>query len=109
MLHTNMRCVLSELMLHTKMGNVKINVTHEYEMCSTRTYVTYENIIICPNVCYTRMGDYFLFNLMLHMQICNDRTYMYVTHEYDMFSVRTYVTYENIICPNLCYTRKYDV
>ena len=23
--------------------------------------------------------------------------------------VRIYVTYENVICPNLCYTRKYDV
>ena len=40
---------MSELMLHTKMCNVKIYVTREYEMCSIRTYVTYENII-CPNI-----------------------------------------------------------
>ena len=41
---------------------------------------------------------------MLHTKMCNVR--IYVTHEHEMFSVRTY---ENIICPNLCYTRKYDV
>ena len=26
-----------------------------------------------------------------------------------MCSVRTYVTYENVICPNLCFEQKYDV
>ena len=36
-----------------KMCNVKIYDTNKYEMCSIRTYVTYENII-CPNICYTR-------------------------------------------------------
>ena len=25
-----------------------------------------------------------------------------------MSCVRTYVTYDNVYCPNLCYTRKYD-
>ena len=44
---------------------------------------------------------------MLHTKMCNVRTY--VTHEYEMVSVRTYVTCENIICPNLCYTRTYDI
>ena len=32
---------------------------------------------------------------MLHTKMCNDRTY--VAHEYEMFSVRTDVTYEHII------------
>ena len=35
---------------------------------------------------------------MLRTKMCNVRTC--VTHEYDVF-FRTYVTYENIICPNL--------
>ena len=38
---------------------------------------------------------------------CNVRTF--VTHEYKIFFVHTYVTYENVIWPNLCYTHKYDV
>ena len=33
----------------------------------------------------------------------------HMLHEYKIFSVRTYITYENKICLNLCYTRKYDV
>ena len=37
---------------------------------------------------------------MLYMKICNVRTY--VTNEYETFSVRTYVTYENIIYDVLC-------
>ena len=69
--------------------------------------------------------------LMLHMKICNVRTY--VTYEYEMCSVQTIVTYENVQCsniyyiqydrcsvrtyatyefvmyPNLLHTRKYDV
>ena len=56
MFHTNMRFVLSELMLYAKMCNVRTYVTHEYEICSVQTYVTYENII-CPNLCYTRIYD----------------------------------------------------
>ena len=37
----------------------------------------------------------------------NVRTF--ITHEYEIFIVHTYVTYENIIWPNLCYTQKYDI
>ena len=55
MLHTNIRCFLSELMLHTKIY-VRTYVTHEnmmsgvrtyisYEMCNVRTRVTHENIM----------------------------------------------------------------
>ena len=44
---------------------------------------------------------------MLHTELCNLRTH--VTHEIEMFSVRTYVMYGNILCPNLCHKRKYDV
>ena len=43
-------------------------------------------------------------------KVCNIRTYF--RHEYKMISVRTYVrtyvTYENIICQILCYSRKYE-
>ena len=67
-------------MLYTKMHNVQIYVIHEYEMCSIRTYVTYENEIY-PNVCFTRK-------------------YVWC---------QNYVTCESVLCPSLCYTRKYDV
>ena len=33
----------------------------------------------------------------------------FVTHEYEIFFVHTYVTYENVIGPNLRYTQKYDI
>ena len=33
----------------------------------------------------------------------------FVTHEYQIFVVHTYVTYENVIWPNLCYTQKCDI
>ena len=29
--------------------------------------------------------------------------------EYEIFFVHTYVTYKNVIRPNLCYTQKYDI
>ena len=29
----------------------------------------------------------------------------FVTHECEIIFVHTYVTYENVICPNLCYTQ----
>ena len=57
---------MSELMLHTKMSNVQIHATHEYEMCCIRTNVT-------------------------HIYIRS-----YVTHENVMSCVRTYVTYKNV-------------
>ena len=41
-------------------------------------------------------------------KMCNVRTF--VTHEYEIFFVHNYVTYENVIWPNLvCYTQKYDI
>ena len=39
--------------------------------------------------------------------MCNARTF--VTHEYEMFLLHTYVTYENVIWPNLCNTQKYEL
>ena len=39
--------------------------------------------------------------------MCNVRTF--VTHEYEIFFVHTYETYENVIWPNLSYTQKYDI
>ena len=98
-------------MLHTKMCNFKIYVTHAYEMCSIRTY---ENVI-CPDVCYTRkyalcqkcvMLETVTHGNMMSRAQCPSICY---TRKYEMFSVRTYVTYEHIVCPNLYYTRKYDI
>ena len=40
-------------------------------------------------------------------RINNVRTF--VTHEYEIFFVHTYVTYENVIWPNLCYTQNYVI
>ena len=39
--------------------------------------------------------------------MCNVR--IFVTHEYAIFFVHTYVTYENVIWLNLCYTQIYDI
>ena len=33
----------------------------------------------------------------------------FVTHEYEIVFVHTYVTDENVKWPNLCYTQKYDI
>ena len=40
-------------------------------------------------------------------KMCNVRTF--VTHKYEIFFFRTYVTYENVLWPNRCYTQKYDI
>ena len=40
-------------------------------------------------------------------KMCNVRTF--VAHEYEILFVHAYVTYENVIWPNLCYTQKYDI
>ena len=49
---------------------------------------------------------------MLHTKKWNVQSY--VTHEYELYSVRTYVIYRNVLYPNICShekmnTRKYDV
>ena len=44
--------------------------------------------------------------ILIIKKMCNVRTY--VTHENETFFVLTYVTYKNVIWPNLCYTQKYD-
>ena len=44
--------------------------------------------------------------ILITKNMCNVRTF--VKQNYDIFLVRTYVTYENILWPNLCYTQKYD-
>ena len=45
MLHANIRCFLSELMLHTKMCNVRTHFTHENIMSCLPIYVTYKNVM----------------------------------------------------------------
>ena len=61
MLHTNIWCLVSELILHAKMYNVRTHVAREnmmscvrtyvtYKICNVRTYVTQEYAInICPH------------------------------------------------------------
>ena len=48
-----------------------------------------------------------LSELTLHTNMCNVRTY--VTHKYELYSIRTSVSYRNVMCPNVCYKWKYDV
>ena len=45
--------------------------------------------------------------ILIIKKMCNVRTF--VTHKYEIFFVHTYVTYENVIWPNLSYTQKYDI
>ena len=56
-------------------------------------------IVSVPDHC---LSFYFIIKKM-----CNVRTF--VTHEYEISFVHTYVTYENVIWPNLCYAQKYDI
>ena len=71
--------------------------------CQSEMIHTYDNVI-CSNLCYTRKYDV--------LYLCYIRRYImseHVTHEYEMYSVRFYVTYRNEICPNVFYTQKYDM
>ena len=45
--------------------------------------------------------------ILITKKMFNVRTF--VTHDYEIFFVHTYVTKENVIWPNLCYTQKYDI
>ena len=66
-----------------------------------------------PTVGYPRKYDVFCLNI----HVCYIRKCVrseHVTHEYEMYSARTYVTYRNALCPNICSheninSRKYDV
>ena len=76
------------------------HVTHEYELYSIRTYVTYRNVI-CPNVSlHTKIC--LVSELMLHTKSVMSE---HLLRTNEMCSVRTYVTYENAICPNLLRTK----
>ena len=70
-------------------------------MLLVRNDVTYDNVI-CSNLCYTRKYD------VLCPHLCYIRRYVmseHVTHEYEMYSVRSYVTYGNEILQNIFYTQ----
>ena len=154
MFHTNMKCVLSELMVCIR--NIlcpNLRYTRKYDFL-VQNDVTYDNVI-CLYLCYPRKYDVFCSNiryvqkrvmsehmlhtnmrgilselifyinkcnmsvpmlhskiflvseLMFHTKICNVRTH--VTHEKMMYHIRTNVTYENVICANICFEQKYDV
>ena len=68
------KCNVSDLMIHTKMCNVQIYVTHENEMCSI------------PNLCYMRKCN--MSEHKLHTKRC------FVSK---MCNVRTYVTHGNMM------------
>ena len=117
MLDTEILCIVSELMIYTKMCYVRTYIPHEYELCSAWTYVRYENVI-CPNLWYTQKYDILCLNLcyiqkcnmsehmlltkiwwlvselMMHTKMCN--VWTYVPNEYEICSVRTKDTYENM-------------
>ena len=138
MFRTKIWWLMSDLMLHMKMCNVLTYNIHAYKMCSVRTYgacekcyvrtyvtheifmllvqndVKYDNFI-CPNILYgwllTKIWR-LLSEHMLHTKMCNVQTH--ITHGCEMYSVRAYVTYRNVLCPKMCShenmnTRKYDV
>ena len=105
MLHMKIWCLLSELILHTKMHNVRTHAAQEIwclvskvmlhtkcvmtehmlhtsmRLFLVQTNATYENVY-CPNICYTRIWDVFCSNL-------------------------GYTRKHNVLCPNLYYIRKY--
>ena len=76
MLHRNIKYVLSELRVHTKIFTSEL-MLHANIGC--------------------------LYKMMLHMTILYVRTY--VTHENMMLFVRTYVTFEDVKWPKLSFTR----
>ena len=48
--------------------------------------------------------------ILIIKKMCNVGTFnTHEYHQYETFFVHTYVTYENVIWPNLCYTQKYDI
>ena len=86
---------MSELTLHTKMCNVRIYVIHVYMKCdlSQLSYFPFgfegrmwDLIVLVPDHC---LSCCFTHSIVLLVQ--ND------------------VTYDNVICPNICYKRYYDV
>ena len=69
---------LSEIMLHTKMCNVRTYVTHEYEnLCNHNTKIKYARTYI--------IHEYEMYSV---------RTY--VEHEYMMSCFQLYIKYESV-------------
>ena len=84
------QCYMSEPILPTKVICLWSELILHTIIFNVRAYITHEYEMVT-----------------LHTTMCNVRAY--VTHEYEMVSVRTYVTYRNVICPKVCYTRKFYV
>ena len=90
MLNAKIWCLVSKIMLHTKMHNVQTN------LCYTLKYY-----VVSPKWCYIRQCYmfepmlhmkiwYFVSALMLHTKICNVRTW-------------------DVFCPILCYIWKWNM
>ena len=88
----------------TKLYNVRTYVTHEYEVFSFWTYITYENNMSGPML-HTKISC-LVSELIFHTKMCNDWTH--VTHENMILCIRTYVTYK--MCNVRTYfTHEYDI
>ena len=87
MLHINMRCVLSELMLHI----------HPNVCCTRKAVLCRKCVMSKPVLCHTREYDVasLMSEHMLHMnrRLFSIRTNVRMLQENMMSSVRTYVAY----------------
>ena len=74
-------------MLHTKMRSPNENI-----MSCARSFVTYE---MCSVLTYGAHETFYVRTYVIHVNM--------------MFLGQNDDTYDTVICPNLCYPRKYDV
>ena len=138
MLHANMRCVLSELMLHTNMWYVRTNVTNKRMIIvSDITLPTEMKCVLSERMVYTKnftsafmlhrkyevfspkwchIRQWYISEPMFHINmrcILSElilRTKMWYVRKYVTHeNMMSYVIYKNVYCPNPCYTRKYNV
>ena len=108
---------VSELILQTKMYNVRTHVIHEniiprvrtyvtYKMCYIRIYVIHENEMYSVELMLQTTIRCIMSKFILHMKVCNVRTN--ATHKNMTSRVRTYVTTK--MCNVGTYvTHKYDI
>ena len=97
MLHTNMKYVLSELMVHTKHFMSELMLHSKIWFISPKWFYIRQCHMsepMLPTKIWCLVSE-----LMLHTKMCNVRTY--ATHEFEMYSNRTYFTLRNVKCPNV--------
>ena len=77
-----------------KVPSLRITVRHHSASLATLKSYRFDRIFN-PQLTAIKM--------LIIKKMCNVRTF--VTHEYEIFFVHTYITYENVIWTNLCYTK----